>query len=57
MLSPSTLASGRWRGDGLAVGHGIGWEMNQQAVTRESRFLISPDGTSVVSVEYNSAPR
>lgn len=56
MLSPSTLASGRWRGVGLTGGP-QGWEVNQQAATRESRFLISPDGTSVVSVEYNSAPR
>jgi hypothetical protein len=34
-----------------------GWEVNQQAATRETRILISPDGTSVVNVEYNGAPR
>jgi len=34
-----------------------GWEVNQQAATKETRILISPDGTSVVNVEYNGAPR
>ena len=34
-----------------------GWEVNKQAATRQTRILISPDGTSVVNVEYNGAPR
>lgn len=34
-----------------------GWEVNQQPATRETRILISPDGTSVVNVEYNGTPR
>ena len=34
-----------------------GWEVNKQAATRETRILISPDGTRVVNVEYNGAPR
>ena len=34
-----------------------GWEVTKQAATKETRILISPDGTSVVNVEYNGAPR
>ena len=34
-----------------------GWEVNKQAATRQTRILISPDGTSIVKVEYNGAPR
>jgi hypothetical protein len=34
-----------------------GWEVNKQAATKETRILISPDGTRVVNVEYNGAPR
>ena len=34
-----------------------GWETNRQAATVETRILVSPDGTQVVSVEYNGAPR
>ncbi|MFZ9566880.1 MAG: hypothetical protein ACO28R_05135 [Vulcanococcus sp.] len=34
-----------------------GWEVNKQAATTETRILISPDGTKVVNVEYNGAPR
>jgi hypothetical protein len=34
-----------------------GWEVNQQAATKQTRILISPDGSSVVNVEYNGAPR
>lgn len=34
-----------------------GWEANKQAATRETKILISPDGTSVVNVEYNGSPR
>lgn len=34
-----------------------GWEVNQQPATRETRILVSPDGTRVVNVEYNGAPR
>ena len=34
-----------------------GWEVNQQAATKETRILISPDGTRVVNLEYNGAPR
>jgi hypothetical protein len=34
-----------------------GWEVNKQAATTETRILISPDGTDVVTVEYNGAPR
>jgi len=34
-----------------------GWEVNKQAATKETRILISPDGTSVVNVEYNGSPR
>lgn len=34
-----------------------GWEVNKQAATRETRILISPDGTKVITVEYNGAPR
>ena len=34
-----------------------GWEVNKQAATKETRILISPDGTSLVNVEYNGAPR
>lgn len=34
-----------------------GWETNQQAATVETRILVSPDGTQVVSVDYNGSPR
>ena len=34
-----------------------GWEVNRQAATTETRILISPDGTQVLNVEYNGAPR
>ena len=34
-----------------------GWEVNKQAATKETRILISPDGTRVLNVEYNGAPR
>jgi hypothetical protein len=34
-----------------------GWEVNKQAATKQTRILISPDGTRVVNVEYNGAPR
>ena len=34
-----------------------GWETNRQAATLETRILVSADGTRVVSVEYNGAPR
>jgi len=34
-----------------------GWEVSKQAATKETRILISPDGTRVVNVEYNGAPR
>ena len=34
-----------------------GWEVNQQDATTETRILISPDGSQVLSVEYNGAPR
>ncbi len=34
-----------------------GWEVSRQAATKETRILISPDGTRVVNVEYNGAPR
>ena len=34
-----------------------GWEVNKQAATKETRILISPDGTRVVNVQYNGAPR
>lgn len=34
-----------------------GWEVNKQAATRQTRILISPDGTKVVNIEYNGAPR
>jgi hypothetical protein len=34
-----------------------GWEVQQQAATVQTRILISPDGTQVVNVEYNGAPR
>lgn len=34
-----------------------GWEVNKQAATKETRILISPDGTSVVNVQYNGSPR
>ncbi|MEY2644427.1 MAG: hypothetical protein RLZZ611_1076 [Cyanobacteriota bacterium] len=34
-----------------------GWQVNPQSATKETRILISPDGTSVVNVEYNGAPR
>jgi hypothetical protein len=31
--------------------------VNKQAATKQTRILVSPDGTSVVNVEYNGAPR
>ncbi|MFM7313397.1 MAG: hypothetical protein ACKO0M_09555, partial [Cyanobium sp.] len=34
-----------------------GWEVNKQAATRQTRILISPDGTKVVNIDYNGAPR
>ena len=34
-----------------------GWEVTKQAATVETRILISPDGTQVLKVEYNGAPR
>ena len=34
-----------------------GWEVTNQPATRETRILISPDGTSILNVEYNGAPR
>ena len=34
-----------------------GWEVSKQAATTETRILISPDGTRVVNMEYNGAPR
>ena len=39
------------------LGGAPGWEVNKQAATKETRILISPDGTRVVKVEYNGAPR
>lgn len=34
-----------------------GWEVNKQAATKETQILISPDGTSVLNVQYNGTPR
>jgi len=34
-----------------------GWQATGQPATTETRILISPDGTSVVNVEYNGTPR
>lgn len=34
-----------------------GWEVLKQAATVQTRILISPDGTQIVNVEYNGAPR
>ena len=34
-----------------------GWETLRQSATVQTRILISPDGTQVVNVEYNGAPR
>jgi hypothetical protein len=31
--------------------------VNKQAASKETRILISPDGTKVINVEYNGAPR
>ena len=39
------------------LGGAPGWEVNKQAATKETRILISPDGTTVINVEYNGAPR
>ena len=39
------------------LGGAPGWEVNKQAATKETRILISPDGTRVVKVDYNGAPR
>ena len=34
-----------------------GWEVNGQRATVQTRILVNPAGTQVVSVEYNGAPR
>ena len=34
-----------------------GWEVYRQNATVQTRILISPEGTKVVKVEYNGAPR
>ena len=39
------------------LGGAPGWEVTKQAATVQTRILISPDGTSVVNVVYNGAPR
>jgi hypothetical protein len=39
------------------LGGAPGWEVNKQAATKETRIVISPDGTKVINVEYNGAPR
>jgi hypothetical protein len=39
------------------LGGAPGWEVNKQAASVETRILISPDGSSVVKVEYNGTPR
>jgi hypothetical protein len=39
------------------LGGAPGWEVNKKAATKETRILISPDGTKVINVEYNGAPR
>jgi hypothetical protein len=39
------------------LGGAPGWEVTKQAASVETRILISPDGSSVVTVEYNGAPR
>lgn len=39
------------------LGGAPGWEVNKQAATKQTRILISPDGTKVINVEYNGAPR
>jgi hypothetical protein len=39
------------------LGGAPGWEVNKQAATKETRILISPNGTRVMKVEYNGAPR
>jgi hypothetical protein len=39
------------------LGGAPGWEVKKQAATKETRILISPDGTKVINVEYNGAPR
>lgn len=39
------------------LGGAPGWEVNKQAATKETRILISPDGTKVINVEYNGSPR
>jgi hypothetical protein len=39
------------------LGGAPGWEVNKQAASMETRILISPDGSSVVNVEYNGTPR
>ena len=39
------------------LGGAPGWEVNKQAATKETRILISPDGTKVINVEYNGTPR
>jgi hypothetical protein len=39
------------------LGGAPGWEVNKQAASVETRILISPDGSSVVNVEYNGTPR
>jgi len=39
------------------LGGAPGWEVNKKAATKETRILISPDGTKVINVEYNGTPR
>jgi hypothetical protein len=39
------------------LGGAPGWEVNKQPASVETRILISPDGSSVVNVEYNGTPR
>jgi hypothetical protein len=39
------------------LGGAPGWEVNKQAATKETRILISPDGTKMINVEYNGSPR
>ena len=34
-----------------------GWEVNGQRATVQTRILVNPAGTQVVTVEYNGAPR
>lgn len=41
----------------LFLGGPPGWEVLKQAATLQTRILISPDGSQVVTVEYNGVPR